>query len=88
MKLLRANVVWSLGLDKPKVFTVFITDLIILGHVSLSSQEVDVKAEKGAYFVSTEIELFADSSKEWMLVANVNQNHSDIASIVKTNKRR
>ncbi len=79
---LKANVVWSLGLDNPKY---------LLSSLQLNNfrsrlpvtQEVDVKAEKGAYFVSTEIELAGESSKEWMLVANVNQNHSDIARLSK-----
>ncbi|AUC81768.1 hypothetical protein [Lacinutrix sp. Bg11-31] len=79
---LKANVVWCLGLDNPKH---------LLSSLQLNNfrsgqpvmQEVDVKAEKGAYFVSTEIELLADSSKEWTFVANVNQNHSDIAFLSK-----
>ena len=79
---LRANVVWSLGLENPKYL---LSSLQLNNFRSRESivQEVDVKAEKGAFFVSTEIELFADSSKEWMLVANVNQNHSDIAFLSK-----
>jgi hypothetical protein len=79
---LKANVVWSLGLDHPKY---------LLSSLQLNNfrsrqpikQEVDIKAEKGAYFVSTEIELSADSSKEWMIVANVNQNHSNLALLLK-----
>ena len=47
------------------------------------SQEVDIKAEKGGYFVNTEMTLSANSSEEWMIVANVNQNHSDIARLLK-----
>ena len=79
---LKANVVWSLGLDNPKHL---LSSLQLNNFRSRQTitQEVDVKAEKGAYFVSTEIELLADSSKEWMIVANVNLNHSDIAQLSK-----
>ena len=79
---LRANVVWSLGLENPKYL---LSSLQLNNFRSRQEvkQETDIKAEKGAYFVSTEIELAADSSKEWMLVANVNQNHSDIAKLSK-----
>ena len=79
---LRANVVWSLGLEKPKYL---LSSLQLNNFRSQKEifQEVDVKAEKGAYFVSTEIELSGNSHKEWMLVANVNQNHSDIALLSK-----
>ncbi len=79
---LRANVVWSLGLDNPK----YLLSSLQLNNFRSKEpirQEEDVKAEKGAYFVSTEIELLADSFKEWILVANVNQNHSDIALLLK-----
>lgn len=79
---LKANVVWSIGLDKPQH---------LLSSLQLNKfrkgepirQEIDIKAEKGAYFVSTEIELLAETSKEWMIIANVNQNHSDIALLIK-----
>ena len=46
-------------------------------------QEVDVKAEKGAYFLNSEIILEKESAKEWMIIANVNQNHSNIAKLSK-----
>ena len=46
-------------------------------------QEVDVKAEKGAYFLNSDIILEKESAKEWMIIANVNQNHSNIAKLSK-----
>ncbi|WP_400074917.1 hypothetical protein [Winogradskyella sp. R77965] len=79
---LKANVVWSLGLENPK-YLVSSLQLNSFRSGLDVNQEVDVKAEKGAYFVSTEIELSADAYKEWILVANVNQDHSDIALLSK-----
>ena len=79
---LKANVVWSLGLDNPK----YLLSSLQLNNFRSQlpvTQELDIKAEKGAYFVSTEIELPSDSSKQWMIVANVNLNHSDIAYLSK-----
>ncbi|WP_299276869.1 hypothetical protein [uncultured Psychroserpens sp.] len=79
---LRANVVWSLGLDNPK----HLLSALQLNNFRSGEdivQEVDIKAEKGAYLVSSEIELSANDYKEWMIVANVNQNHSDIALLSK-----
>ena len=79
---LKANVVWSSGLDNPK----YLLSSLQLDHFrsgNTINQETDIKAEKAAYFVSTEIELQADSFKEWMLVANVNLNHSDVAYLSK-----
>ncbi|BAO75023.1 hypothetical protein [Winogradskyella sp. PG-2] len=79
---LKANVVWSIGIDNPKhlVSSLQLNDFRLGKDVA---QEVDVKAEKGAYFISAQIKLSADSSKEWMFVANVNQNHSNIALLSK-----
>ncbi|MCB0518474.1 MAG: hypothetical protein KDD27_06035 [Saprospiraceae bacterium] len=77
---LKANTVWSLGLEKPTY---------LLSSLQLKNfrrglpvqQETDVKAEKGAYFLVKEISLAPGAEKEWMLVANVNQNHSQIARL-------
>ena len=77
---LKANVVWSLGLDNPK----YLLSSIQLNNFRLGksiNQEVDVKAEKGAYFLNSDIILEKESSKEWMIIANVNQNHSSIAKL-------
>ncbi len=79
---LKANVAWSHGLENPT----YLLSSLQLGNfrqgISLS-EEVDVKAEKGAYFISKEIELANNEAKEWMIVANVNQT---IASIVRISK--
>ena len=77
---LKANVVWSLGLDhSKKLISSLQLDAFRKGQIV--SQEVDIRAEKGAYFVCDEFTLSADSSKNWMLVANVNQTISDIVQI-------
>ena len=79
---LKANIVWSIGLDNPK----HLVSSLQLNNFRFGQdviQEVDVKAEKGAYFVSTQIELPSDTSKEWMFVADVNQNHSNLALLSK-----
>jgi hypothetical protein len=79
---LKATVAWSLGLENVK-------------HLLSSSQlnafrkgldlkeESDVKAEKGAYFFNAEITLPANGKKEWMLVADINQNASQIIALAK-----
>ncbi|HAD11506.1 MAG TPA: hypothetical protein DCF33_03610 [Saprospirales bacterium] len=78
---LKANVVWSLGLDNPTH---------LLSSLQLSAfrkglplqQEEDVKAEKGAYFLHKEITLAAAGEKSWMIVANVNQNQVTVAQLM------
>tara|TARA_B110000003_G_scaffold152808_2_gene153531 strand:- start:49278 stop:52748 length:3471 start_codon:yes stop_codon:yes gene_type:complete len=79
---LKANIVWSIGLDNPKR---------LLSSLQLNDfrsgkdvyKEVDIKAEKGAYFLNSEFTLDKKKSKEWMIIANVNLNHSSIAKLAK-----
>ena len=79
---LKANVVWSKGLNNPK----YLLSSLQLNNFRLGNtveQEVDVKAEKGAYFLNSDIILEKESAKEWMIIAIVNQNHSNIAKLSK-----
>ncbi|MFD2561038.1 hypothetical protein [Aquimarina rubra] len=77
---LKANIVWSTGLENPKH---------LLSSLQLNNyrngyhidEEIDVKAEKGAYFVNCKITLSAGESKDWMIVADVNQGPSQVSEI-------
>ncbi len=82
---LKANVVWSLGFDKA---TYLLSSLQLKAFRKRHPihQEIDVKAEKGAYFINAEVQLDVDATKEWMIVANVNQNHISIAKLSKNIK--
>ncbi|MCE2612412.1 hypothetical protein LVD13_05460 [Flavobacteriaceae bacterium D16] len=79
---LKANVAWSLGMENATH---------LLSSLQLNSfrkgqqvqEETDIKAEKGAYLLQTEITLASGDKKEWMIVANVNQDHSAIAELSK-----
>ena len=77
---LKSNIAWCLGLENP---TILLSskqlDAFRRGEDVL--QEVDIKAEKGAYLLNSEVILESDESKEWMLVADVNQTISDIVEI-------
>lgn len=77
---LKANLVWSLGLENP---TYLLSSLQINNFrrgVQLQ-EEVDVKAEKGAYLINAEIHLAGNSEKKWLQVANVNQTVADVTRI-------
>lgn len=82
---LKANIVWSMGLENPKYLlsSLQVKNFRKKGFVE---EEIDVKAEKGAYFLNSEIVLPANNQKEWMLIADVNQDHADIARILHTIK--
>jgi hypothetical protein len=80
---LKSNAVWSFGLQNPK-YLVSSLQLSRFRKKQEINPEHDIKGEKGAYFLHTEITLKENSKQEWTLVANVNQDHSDVARIINT----
>lgn len=78
---LKANTAWSLGISSP---------MYLLSSLQLSNfrnglhltNETDIKAEKGAYFVTTSIDLAPNSERSWYIIANVNQDHAAIAELI------
>ena len=83
---LKSNVVWSLGMKNPS-YLVASLQLSNFRNKQKITSEDDIKGEKGAYFLNTEINLTQNSKQEWMIVANVNQDHSDIAQIICTSRQ-
>ena len=51
-------------------------------HHGEVNQETDVKAEKGAYFISDDVNLSANEEKQWMIAINVNQDSVGVAGII------
>ncbi|WP_299064035.1 hypothetical protein [uncultured Polaribacter sp.] len=83
---LKANIVWSYGIQNPT----YLLSSLQLDNFRKGKeiyQEEDVKAEKGAYFISTAIVLEANETKEWSFVANVNQTIGDIQKIASAIKK-
>ncbi|WP_127845936.1 hypothetical protein [Psychroflexus aestuariivivens] len=83
---LKANVVWSLGIENPKH---------LLSSLQLEkfrtgqsiSEENDVKAEKGAYFINKTFSLEAEAKKSWHIIADVNYNHASVVKLQKEIKK-
>jgi len=82
---LKANVAWSIGLANP-VFLLSSTQLKSFRNDGVVHQEEDCKGDKGAYFIVSEVTLPPDQNQEWMIVLNVNQNHSAIVQLSETIK--
>ncbi len=77
---LKANIAWSLGLDNV-TFLLSSIQLAAFRKFQKVKQETDIKGEKGAYFVSTDLFLKKNSSKSWKIIANVNQNQSQVIDL-------
>ncbi len=77
---LKANVVWSMGLNDA-IHLVSSRQLPAFRKFQKVSAENDIKGEKGAYFISKDIFLNKNTSKEWKIIANVNQNQSQVIQL-------
>ncbi len=84
---LKATVAWSIGIENAK-YLVSSLQLEAFRRGEKLEQEVDVKAEKGAYFLCAEITLDPKSDKTWMIVADVNQSMINISAISKLINRK
>ena len=77
---LRTTVAWSIGLKRR---------LILLSALQLDRfrtgqrlrPELEVRAERGAYFVQAEMQLRGGQTADWLVVADVNQGPSDVARL-------
>ncbi|MGC6431198.1 MAG: hypothetical protein ACON5F_09170 [Jejuia sp.] len=77
---LKANTVWSAGLNVSN-YLVSSLQLDNFRRDKSVTQETDVKAEKGAYFVNSKLSLNYTKETSWIFAANVNQSISDIVAI-------
>ena len=77
---LKATTVWSLGMKNPK----YLVSSLQLDEFSQGKdivQEEAIRAEKGAYFIISDISLNRNSEEQWMFIADVNQSVVDVADI-------
>lgn len=77
---LKANIAWSIGLENPK----YLISSLQLNNFRKGLpiyQESDIRAEKGAYFISADFILQGNSERNWIIVANVNQSASGVVEI-------
>ena len=85
---LKTNIVWSSGIESP-TYLISSLQLDDFRKGNKIKQEIDIKAERGAYFVSATINLDAKSEKNWLFVANVNQTITkvnELAEFIKKEK--
>ncbi|PKQ63890.1 hypothetical protein BZG02_07715 [Labilibaculum filiforme] len=85
---LNATTVWSYGLEDKKILlSCRQWDRFKAGFPV--EAEFDVRATRGAYILNAELELDAKASREWIIVAEVNQTSASVANLnhfIKTTK--
>ncbi len=77
---LKANVVWSIGMKNP-TYLLSSKQLPAFRKFQKLTGEADIKGEKGAYFISNELFLPHNASKDWKIIANVNLDQSQVIQL-------
>lgn len=77
---LKGTTVWSVGLDKP-VILLSTTQLELFRSGQVLEQETEIHGKRGAYFLSSELEMPADTENEWFIVADVDRDQSDVVAL-------
>ncbi len=77
---LKANIAWSVGFKNP-TYLLSSLQLNKFRNGDPVTNETDIKGEKGAYFLAETITLGAHENKHWQIVANVNQNQSQVIKL-------
>lgn len=77
---LKSNIVWSLGMNNP-TYLLSSKQLPAFRKLQKLTDETDIKGEKGAYFISNELYLPQNSTEKWNIIANVNQNQSQVIQL-------
>jgi len=74
---LRANTVWSVGLEDAS-YLLSSKQLNSIRSGEKAQAEIEAKGVRGAYFTCADIELAPKATKEWFTVAEVNQDVTEV----------
>ena len=77
---LKATTVWSTGLSNVKII-LSSTQIDLFRQGFPIVEETDVKGKRGAYFLQSEIDLESLETQEWYIVADLNKDQADVASL-------
>jgi hypothetical protein len=77
---LNATTVWTVGLEKPVILLSDNQTENFKKGMPLSV-ETEIRATRGAYFVNQLINLKANESKNWLMVAEINQDSTKVANL-------
>lgn len=78
---LKATTVWCSGVT-PNNYLVSSRQLDRFRDVGKVETEIDIRAERGAYFVQIDLDLERDATASWYLVAEINQGPEDVVNLI------
>ncbi|MDP5168853.1 MAG: hypothetical protein NWR72_01300 [Bacteroidia bacterium] len=77
---LRASTVWQAGIESPTIL-LSSTQIPAFRSGQRLSAETDVRARRGAYFINSQLELAPAQTQEWVIVAEISRDASDVAGL-------
>jgi len=79
---LKATVAWQMGLDSPRYLlsTQQVDEFRWKGEID---EEVDICGQRGAYLVNASFSMGPATVKEWSIIAEVNQDASQVAKLIR-----
>ena len=78
---LKTTTVWSGGLNHKVKILISNHQVENFRKGQNIETETDIRATRGAYYVNTSFELEKDALKEWIIVAEINQDSRDVANL-------
>jgi len=78
---LKATTVWLCGLDQDAKILISNHQVKNFKKGQVVETETDIRATRGSYYVNTSLTLEKDTSKEWMIIAEINQESGDVANL-------
>ena len=86
---LKTTTVWLCGLKNDAKILLSNRQLENFKKGQMVTEETDIRASRGAYYVNTCFELAKNAKKDWMIVAEINPDSVDVANLnqfIKTNQ--
>lgn len=86
---LKTTTVWSYGLNHQQKILISDKQIENFKKGQGIQTELDIRACRGAYFIHVELNLAPNSNQEWNVVAEINQDSTDVANLnnwIKTGK--
>ena len=77
---LRVNLAWSLGLESPQIL-LSASQLKAFRRGASPRGEEDVRGQRGAYLLHATLELAANAEKDWLIVAELDQDAAGVHAL-------
>ncbi len=85
---LKATTVWSCGSDQSAKVLLSDRQVEPFKQGQAVDTETDIRAVRGAYYVNAGFKLQPNAQKEWMIIAEINQESGDVANLSHAIKTR